>query len=159
MAEHEFKAVKDESIQPLYLNRIMWHYAIDPAHSFSPYYKQVRWNVIMMAYVLALENYHESYDEDALHLIRGFVSAWIENMLYWDAQDAEEYAARDSFIKIWKNCPYDLMTFNNAQAHRISKLINHIIDQCISPEDRQKVGEDVAMAYAKRIDGEISDET
>jgi hypothetical protein len=70
IAKAKFRANKS---LPMEINRAIWYYGLDNGHSFSSFFDQIRYNIILMAFVLASRFDTRYCKEGCEKFVKGFL--------------------------------------------------------------------------------------
>ena len=134
---------------------VLWYYGTDMSRAFSLRYENVRYNVILMAYVLAhvqaeqasslreLEYVHA----DSLSFIQYFLHAVIEHAL---PKGTHDFSSRTAFLKEWSRGEWDLMIFNATQRIILKKATKELAEH--KPDVGGRVVDFIHNAYDMTTD-------
>ncbi|KAL1792622.1 hypothetical protein ACET3X_009129 [Alternaria dauci] len=133
---HAGKPIKDEDKQNLDITRAIWFYRLDEAHQFQRFHDLMRWNTTIYVALLAQysrqsgqkysspsevrASHHGHHGRDSYKPIPPaairFITQYLTAVLEHHNTPTSSFAARESFIRVWKSSPWDLFTvFGGAQ--------------------------------------------
>jgi len=158
IADSNGTALQDAATQHLTVAQLIWYYGLDRQHNLARYFNDTRNNIMLMAYAWAC-NFPEELcppASSAKLFIIGYLTAWMESMM--DGADAAEntFEARNSFIALWRDSEWDMMTFKPAQRQAFSK---HLKKALAKPEPKgilRQIEDDPTALLERVRAGEIS---
>ncbi|KAF2871688.1 hypothetical protein BDV95DRAFT_607105 [Massariosphaeria phaeospora] len=169
-----------KSNQESIVNSLVWYYGLDEAHSFSSFFKDVRYNVFLMAFVWASGSDATYCPIEAHGFIVAYIEAWMEGLVEYPEQTLNAFTARHKFITMWGKGTFDLIHFNRSQQKKVqakitefnklqipldrlptpANFVNACKQQMLLPEDLQRFGPALAYQWllAMRTEAETKQE-
>jgi hypothetical protein len=111
------------------MRKAMWYWGTDKERSFSLRHENVRYNLILISYIIAHLNSEDSgilehyFDLAASEFIHAFLYACIENAL---PKGTHEFHNRQQFLRLWGYGEWDLMIFNASQCKHLEKAAEEL---------------------------------
>jgi hypothetical protein len=99
IAGDKFVALKS-ALQHIDINRAIWYYGIDMGHSFSRYFEQLRYNIIVIAFVWAGGFDEKCCAKGCKSFVEAYIMAWIESLVYQHDITDNTFSAREDFLRI-----------------------------------------------------------
>jgi hypothetical protein len=107
--------------------RAMWYYGVDDTHSFTSRHLQVRLNIILMVFVMALDKANapvqDFVDPACVPLITQFLRAWLSGVLPPPAGQVRTFTEQEKFLQLWTDADHDLIVFSRAQRTRAQAAV------------------------------------
>ncbi|KAF2008086.1 hypothetical protein P154DRAFT_584640 [Amniculicola lignicola CBS 123094] len=173
-------AVQDSS-QPIELSRVIWHYALDPNHSFHDFWQGTRLNLILMSVFYLAREYEDPngwFGENTPEHFK-FATECLQAWLSFKRPQIGHVDWRDEFIDFWKTAGCDMTVFKSSQKTKLEKGMQHLKaaifphhlsgdveelmgSDAITNEDFSKYGPALALkwyiTHGKRMDEDKNEE-
>ena len=134
---------------------MIWFYSLDQHHS-SRYFRQVRFNIIMIAYHWA-NNFNE-LDRDVAYFLHCFIIAWMDYAMDPMRAKNNNFLLQEQFIGMWKASNYDVIHFTNAQLTTVAKSPADLRKRELSPKLKARLCDGIVDLMNDRRQGRMSDE-
>lgn len=158
IAAHGAVAKQDAREQDITITRLIWHYGLGNYYCFTRYRRDIRYNIMLMAYAWIMEFDHSICDPAVAEFVIGFVEAWLELMLDGPDPSANEFTARDKFINLWRASNFDLIRFTQYQLKKINSLVRSIRDRPVPRKILADLDRETEDFMSRRREGKISRE-
>ncbi|KAH6870780.1 hypothetical protein BKA58DRAFT_469763 [Alternaria rosae] len=113
----------DKSLPPM-VNRAIFFYGLDKGHSFSRFFDQIRFNILLMAFAWA-SNFNPKYCKEGYEeFVKYFLRAWIESLVFKYDPSQNNFTQREAFIALWQASPFDFHFFSARRSKTVNKLVN-----------------------------------
>ena len=157
MAANEFVAKKDDMDYDVM--RGIWHYGLDPVHSFSRYFHSVRFNLAPMALLMA-ENLPSEYcPADVRRFILLFVDAWLASLVDTGKLKTQSFKAQERFLKYWAETELDLLPFTASDQKGAAEVMKKLSKMSLPPRLQEKMEEhSLESVVNMRQEGILTDE-
>ncbi|KAI4712586.1 hypothetical protein J4E89_002854 [Alternaria sp. Ai002NY15] len=113
----------DKSL-PLIVNQAIFFYGLDKGHSFSRFYDQIRFNILLMAFAWASGFDPKYCKEGCEEFVKVFLRAWIESLVFKYDPLQNNFTQREAFVALWQNSPFDFHFFSPRRSKTVNKLVN-----------------------------------
>ncbi|KAF3036763.1 hypothetical protein E8E11_004201 [Didymella keratinophila] len=154
IASFNFAACQDD--QHTDITRMIWFYGLDQNRSFSRYFRQVRFNIIMIAYHWA--NNFDELDPDVAYFLHCFIIAWMDYAMDPMRAKNNDFLLQEQFIEMWEASNYDLIHFTNAQLTTVAKLLDDLRRRELNPKLKSRLYDGIVDLMNDRRQGRMSDE-
>ena len=141
--------------QDINLVRGLWFYALDPEHSFSRYYRMVRYNLVGMAYMWSLDFPADMCGpgDEVRDFVNAFIAAWFDSL----RDTSDDCASQDKFIHMWMQSELDLLIVRDVKTIRgLDNAISKLTRQSLPPSLRKVVDFEAKEIPFMREKGKIS---
>ncbi|KAH9878090.1 hypothetical protein J1614_003307 [Plenodomus biglobosus] len=109
----------------------IFHWQLDPQHSFSSYHSDIRLNVLLAHISLAIPSERAKLETSLQHFLRVFIVAWLNMAMRVPA--SHSWACKDFVGKYWRHsAKYDLIKFTKQPRLRIQALVRKL-EACVPP--------------------------
>jgi hypothetical protein len=106
--------------------RAIWYYGVDKGHAFAMFSHHIRWNIIIMTF-LWVTGFDPKYCKPGCgEFVLQFIEAWLESLVFEHETIANSFGERELFIRLWKDCPFDLYYFNFRDKQRMRGRITRL---------------------------------
>jgi hypothetical protein len=154
IAQRGFMARPSKEPKQDMLNRIIWYWNLDPKHSFQRYFRNTRYNILIMIYAWASGFDKKLFSKPGVEgFVRLFVDAWIESLVDWPNYNEDHFYARNSFLSYWKHGSLDLINFREVDVKKMKKISKTLLATSIP----DPCTEDPKMFVQNRRNGSLSD--
>jgi hypothetical protein len=126
----------------------IWHWQISQTQSFSSWYKEIRFNVLLAHIVLNTPNARKFLEEKLVIFLEQFVAAWIETAMHIEYDGKER---RDYWIaRLWRTSQYDLVHWGRQARNRMADAVKALAE-CVPPQ-KYDIGEFWNVAHQMSAD-------
>ncbi|CAI6342561.1 unnamed protein product [Periconia digitata] len=150
------------------INRAIFYYGVDNRHSFSSHSSRTRYNIFLMAFVMAYDFDRQYCEPECESFVYAYMEAWLEGLVTHPDPGKHSFQKREEFLSLWANPEsadrdFDLITFSGPMAknmHLVIKVLykkkdeipafpeeSDIIDKCL----RGEFTKSELKAYAPRV--------
>lgn len=147
MRSWKFKIYLPNTGQPFSPCRMIWHWQIDEAHSFSHEQQIVRYNIITMALVIGSEDQIQLCGSEARRFAMAFIRAWMNSLLKHD-----DFSEQNKFLEVWWSGGEDLMQFKSAQIELMKKRLKQLKSKVLPHIDVERFLNDDNGVDAKMLE-------